>query len=248
MSRLAVLAYGVMCYLIFQITFIYMALFTVNLYVPTSLDGPLEGSMMIAILINLGLITLFGVQHSVMARPSFKARWTKIIPEAMERSTFVLATCLALAILLWQWRPMGGIIWDIQQPFVRGAMYALSVLGWVIVLASTFMINHFDLFGLRQVWLSFRGKPYTHLDFSTPGLYRVVRHPLYLGLLIAFWVAPTMSITHLVFAGGMTAYILVGILFEERNLVEYHGEDYENYREQVPKLIPVGIRKQASGE
>jgi protein-S-isoprenylcysteine O-methyltransferase Ste14 len=183
------------------------------------------------------LIAIFGLQHSVMARPGFKRWWTKLIPTPMERGAYMLATNLALALMFWQWRPMGGAIWEIHNPVGQAVAWSLFASGWMMVLYTTFLINHFDLFGLRQVWLYFRGRDYAPLPFVTPGPYRFVRHPLYIGWLLAFWATPTMTAAHLVFALGMTAYILIAIRFEERDLVEFHA-GYAEYRRRVPMFIP----------
>jgi protein-S-isoprenylcysteine O-methyltransferase Ste14 len=207
--------------------------------VPTSIDAAPAGPLWEALLVNTLLLAAFALQHSVMARPGFKRWWTRLVPTPAERSTYVMSTNLVLILLFWQWRPMGGVIWDVQDPVGRGLCHGLFAAGWAIVLGTTFLINHFDLFGLRQVWLYLCGKPYTPLAFKTPGPYKWVRHPLYVGWLIAFWATPTMTIAHLVFAVGMTIYILVAIRFEERDLVEYHGEGYTDYRRQVPMLIPL---------
>jgi protein-S-isoprenylcysteine O-methyltransferase Ste14 len=218
--------------------FLYAVGFIGGFLVPTQLDGPLQGSLSVAIAINLLLLSVFAVQHSLMARPGFKQWWMRFVPAPIERSTYVLFTNLALILLFWQWRPMGGLIWEIEQPVVRIMMWAVYGFGWLTVLATTCLINHFDLFGLRQVWLYFRGRPYTHLSFVTPGPYRLVRHPLYVGWLTVFWATPTMTWAHLLFALGTTAYILLAIQFEERDLVRYHGPRYESYRRSVPMLIP----------
>jgi protein-S-isoprenylcysteine O-methyltransferase Ste14 len=172
-----------------------------------------------------------------MARPEFKRWWTRFIPTPVERSTYVMATNLVLGLMFWQWRPMGGILWNFEQPLVRAAAWSLFAVGWLTVLVTTFLINHFDLFGLRQVWLYFRGRPYTHLPFATPGPYQIIRHPLYVGWLLAFWATPTMTMAHFVFAAAMTAYILLAIRYEERDLVSFHT-GYREYRRRVPMLIP----------
>jgi protein-S-isoprenylcysteine O-methyltransferase Ste14 len=237
-SRLFVLGYGIACYLVFLATFLFAVGFVGGFATPSRLDGPAQGPLAVALAVNAALLALFAVQHSVMARPWFKAGWTRIVPPPAERSTYVLLSSLALIALFWQWRPMGGEVWSVTDPIGRGLLYALFAFGWLLVLVSTFLINHFDLFGLRQVWLHFRGRPYTTLRFATPGPYRVVRHPLYVGWLFAFWMTPTMTLAHLVFAVATTAYILVAIQLEERDLVTYHGRDYEDYRRQVPMLIP----------
>lgn len=243
MKRVAVLAYGLVNYAIFLGTFLYLAGFTGNLLVPKSMDSAAIGQLWIALLVDTVLVLLFAVQHSVMARPTFKKRWTKYVPQPIERSTYVLFTNLVLILLFWQWRPMGGVIWDVQHPAGRAAFYALCAVGWLTVLVSTFLINHFDLFGLRQVWLYFQGKPYTHLGFVTPGPYKLIRHPLYIGWMTAFWATPTMSSAHLLFAIGMTAYMLIAIQLEERNLLEFHGEKYAAYRRRVPMLIPLPVNR-----
>jgi protein-S-isoprenylcysteine O-methyltransferase Ste14 len=236
-QRILVLLYGVLAYVLFLGVFIYTFGFVGNLGTPTALDGEPQGSLLTALLVNLGLLALFAVQHSVMARPAFKRWWTRVIPEPMERSTYVLFSSLSLALLFWQWRPMGGVVWDLQAPALRYLVHAVFVTGWLIVLVSTFLINHFDLFGLRQVWLHFRGQPRQPLAFKTPWLYRQVRHPLYVGWLIAFWATPTMTMAHLVFAAMTTAYILIAIVFEERDLVAAHPE-YAEYKRRVPMLLP----------
>lgn len=239
MKRILVFAYGVASYAICLGTFVYLAGFLGNLFVPRSIDAALVGPVWEALVVNALLLGVFGLQHSVMARPKFKQWWTRFVPEPAERSTYVMFSNLALILLFWQWRPMGGVIWDVQDPTSHGIVHGIYSLGWVIVLTTTFLINHFDLFGLRQVWLYLCGKPYTPLAFKTPGPYKVVRHPLYVGWLIAFWATPTMTIAHLVFAVGMTVYILVAIRFEERDLVEYHGAAYADYRRTVPMLLPL---------
>ena len=245
MSRIVAFVYGVVAYAIFFATFLYAAGFVGNLVVPKSLDSAPVGPIGTSLLINLGLLALFAVQHSVMARPGFKRMWTRIVPPAVERSTYVLASSLALIFLFWQWRPLGGVVWDIQNPMIRGLIHAEFAFGWLLVLVTTFLINHFDLFGLRQVWLHLRGRPYQPLRFTTPGPYRVVRHPLYVGWFFAFWATPTMTVTHLLFAVATTAYILIAIQLEERDLVAAHPE-YANYRRRVPMLIPFR-RRNASG-
>lgn len=237
-KRILVFAYGLICYVAFIGTFLYLAAFLGNLFAIGAMDSPASGSHGHALLIDTLLLGVFGMQHSIMARPRFKQWWTSLIPEPMERSTYVLFSNLALSLLFWQWQPMGGVIWHVQDPLGRAIFNGFLAIGFLIVLIVTFLINHFDLFGLRQVWLYLRGKPYTPLTFTTPGPYKVIRHPMYVGWLIAFWATPTMTIAHLIFAAGMTIYILVAIRFEERNLVEFHGEAYADYRRSVPMLIP----------
>ena len=244
-KRLLFFAFGVASYLIFLGTFLYAIAFVVGLPVPATLDGPLEGSILEALAINTVLLTVFAVQHSVMARKWFKERWTQIVPWTIERSTYVLFASLALILLFAQWRPMGGEIWTVDNPAARIVLWTLGAVGWATVLIVTFLINHFDLFGLRQVWLPLTGRPYTPVSFRTPLPYRFVRHPLYLGFLFAFWMTPTMTLAHLVFALVTTAYIVLAIQFEERDLVREHGESYERYRRQVPMLVP-GTRRLAT--
>ncbi len=237
MKRYSILIYGVICYAIFFGTFLYAAGFVGDIGVPKSIDSEPVSSLGFALLVNLGLLGLFAIQHSVMARPAFKRWWTRIVPQPAERSTYVLFSSLALIALFALWQPMGGVIWNVEDPAGRIALYSLFIWGWSLVLVSTFLINHFDLFGLRQVWLYFRDRKYTPLPFRTPGPYRWIRHPLYLGWLFAFWATPTMTVAHLVFALATTAYILIAIRFEERDLVDAHPE-YEAYRRQVPMLVP----------
>jgi protein-S-isoprenylcysteine O-methyltransferase Ste14 len=244
MNRVIAFVYGVVAYAIFFVTFLYAAGFVGNVVVPKSLDGAPVGPLGTSLLVDLGLLGLFAVQHSVMARPAFKRMWTRIVPEPVERSTYVLASSLALILLFWVWRPLGGVVWDVENPVGRALLHGGFVFGWLLVLVSTFLINHFDLFGLRQVWLHLRGRPYEPLPFRTPGPYRIVRHPLYVGWFFAFWSTPTMTVTHLLFAVMTTAYILVAIRFEERDLVAAHPE-YATYRERVPMLIPVRGRNAA---
>jgi protein-S-isoprenylcysteine O-methyltransferase Ste14 len=217
--------------------FLYTVGFIGGFLTPTSLDDPREGSLASALVIDLGLLALFAVQHSGMARPGFKRWLTRFIPGPAERSTYVLLSSAALFVLFWQWQPLGGVVWEVTGDTARAAVFALYAVGWVIVLGTTFLINHFDLFGLRQVWLAFRGVPYTPLRFATPLPYRMVRHPLYIGWLTVFWAAPTMTAAHLLFAIGTTAYILAAIRWEERDLVSAHPE-YAAYRRRVPMLLP----------
>lgn len=239
MKRVLVFAYGVANYVIFGGTFLYLAGFLGNLVVPRSIDAEPVGPLGEALVVNALLIAVFGLQHSVMARAWFKRWLTRFIPQPAERSTYMLFSDLALILLLWQWRPMGGVIWDVQHPTGQAILHALFAAGWLLILVASFLINHFDLFGLRQVWLYLRGKPYTALPFKTPGLYKVVRHPLYVGWLAAFWCTPTMTIAHLVFSLGMTLYILIAIRYEERDLAAHFGEVYVDYRRKVPMLVPV---------
>jgi len=238
MRRIIVFTYGVTCYLIFLSTFLYAIGFVGNVLVPKSLDSAPEITFGQALLVNVGLLGLFALQHSLMARPAFKQRWTKFVPPPVERSTYVLFSSLALLLLFWQWQPMGGIVWQVDDTMGRGILYSLFAFGWLLVLVSNFLINHFDLFGLRQVYLYLRGKEYTSLQFATPGPYKLVRHPLYVGWFFAFWATPTMTVAHLVFALLTTAYILIAIQLEERDLLAAHGKEYADYRRHVPMLIP----------
>ena len=237
-KRIVFFVYGVAAYLIFLATFLYAIAFVGGFGVPRTLDGPLETSLPVALAIDCLLLTVFAVQHSVMARRWFKEWWTQIIPWTIERSTYVLCASLALLLLFWQWRPIGMVIWTVESPAARALVWTLFAAGWATVLVVTFLINHFDLFGLRQVWLPLIGRPYTRVAFRTPLPYRFVRHPLYFGFLLAFWMAPTMTLAHLVFAIATTAYIVLAIQFEERDLVSEHGAAYENYRRRVAMLLP----------
>jgi methanethiol S-methyltransferase len=237
LNRVVVFAYGVFSYSVFFVTFLYAAGFVGNLIVPKSIDSPAMTPFWQAFLINLGLLALFAVQHSVMARPAFKRWWTQIVPQPAERSTYVLFSSLALITLFVFWQPMGGTVWNVTNPIGKIALYAAGVVGWLLVLFSTYLINHFDLFGLRQVWLHLRGREYTALVFKTPILYKFVRHPLYLGFILAFWATPTMTVAHLVFALMTTAYILVAIQLEERDLIAEHPQ-YAEYKRRVPMLVP----------
>ena len=238
MKRIAAFTYGVICYAIFFATFQYAVGFIGNFLVPKSIDSTPVGPLGQALLIDALLLGLFAVQHSVMARPVFKRWWTRFVPKPVERSTYVLFSSLALIVLFAFWQPIGGVIWNVTDPAGQVILYGLCALGWGAVLVATFLINHFDLFGLRQVWLYLRGKEYRPLSFVTPGPYRHVRHPIYVGFIIAFWATPTMTAAHLFFALLTTAYILIGIRLEERDLVTFHGERYREYSKQVPMLVP----------
>ena len=246
LKRLMFFAFGATSYLIFLGAFLYAIGFVGGFLVPSRLDGAIWTSLPEALAIDCGLLTIFAVQHSVMARPWFKARWTQVIPWAIERSTFVLLASLALLLLILQWRPIGIQIWAVDNSVARAILWALFAAGWAIVLTMTFLIDHFDLFGLRQVWLPLIGKPYTRVPFVTPLPYRIVRHPLYFGFLLAFWSTPTMTLAHLVFAGATTIYVIVAIQFEEHDLVYEHGSAYENYRRTVPMLLPGIGRRQTT--
>ena len=247
LNRVATFIYGVLCYAIFFATFLYAAGFIGNLVVPKSIDSGRSGPLGEALLVNAGLLALFALQHSLMARPWFKRAWTRVIPEQVERSTYVLLSSLALIVMFWQWRPMGGVVWNVEEQAFRIVLYALCAFGWFLVLLSTFLINHFDLFGLRQVYLFLLGKEYTALKFGTPGPYRHVRHPLYLGWLFAFWATPVMTVAHLLFAIATTLYILMAIQFEEKDLVDFHGDEYRRYQKSVPMILPLRVGKAMAG-
>lgn len=240
LKRLLFFGYGFACYMIFLGTFLYAIAFVGGFVVERRLDGPLEPPLARAIAINCVLLAVFALQHSIMARSWFKERWTQIVPWTIERSTFVLCASLALILLFWQWRPIGIQIWSIESTAVRVTLWTLFAAGWMTVLIMTFFINHFDLFGLRQVWLPLMGKPYTKVAFRTPLPYRLVRHPLYFGFLLAFWMTPNMTLAHLLFAFATTAYIVLAIQFEERDLIREHGPAYEEYRRSTPMLLPLG--------
>jgi protein-S-isoprenylcysteine O-methyltransferase Ste14 len=235
--------YGTASYAVFFATFLYAIGFVGNFAVPKSMDTPAEGAWQTALLIDLGLLALFALQHSIMARPGFKRVLTRFISPVIERSTYVLASSLALLVLFWQWRPLGGIVWNVENDIGVALLYAGFAFGWTLVLVTTFVINHFDLFGLRQVWRNLLGQPQQGLKFVMHVLYRIVRHPLYVGWFFAFWCTPTMTVTHLLFAVMTTAYILIAIQLEERDLMREHPE-YAAYRGKVPMLIP-GLHRKA---
>lgn len=239
--RVAALVYGAFAYLVFFGVFVYQIGFVGNLGTPTALDGEPHSSLGFALAVDLLLILAFGLQHSVMARPGFKRAWTRLVPEPVERSTYVLVSALVLAAVLAFWQPIAGTVWELQASWARALAWTLFASGWVLVFVSTHLIDHWDLFGLRQVWLYFRGRDYTPPRFASPWLYRQIRHPLYAGFLMAFWATPHMTAGHLLFALGMTAYVLVAIQLEERDLLAEHGESYARFRAQVPMLIP-GLR------
>jgi protein-S-isoprenylcysteine O-methyltransferase Ste14 len=238
MGRLVAFLYGVLCYAFFFITFLYAIGFVENLVVPRTIDVGPQAPVTEALIVNLILMSLFAIQHSVMARPQFKQWWTQFVPKPVERSTYVLFSTAALALLCWQWRPIGSIVWHVENPMAAHLLIGLSLFGFVLVLTSTFLINHFELFGLHQVVSNLTARPMPPIRFRTPLLYKFVRHPLYLGFIIAFWSTPAMTAGRLLFAAVTTAYIFVGILLEERDLVDVFGDDYRRYRERVAMIVP----------
>lgn len=239
MPGIASVFYGVAVYGFFLATFLYAIAFVGNLPVPRTIDRGPSASLAEALVIDVLLLGLFAVQHSVMARPAFKRWWTRFVPQPVERTTYVLFASLALALLYWQWRPIPEILWSVANPLGAAILQAVFWLGWALVLFSTFLINHFELFGLRQVYARLRGRTVPAPVFKAPMLYRNVRHPIYLGFLLAFWATPTMTMGHLLFAVATTGYIMIGIYLEERDLVDLFGDQYRRYREQVSMIIPL---------
>jgi methanethiol S-methyltransferase len=238
MNRYLTICYGAACYVAFLAAFLYAIGFVGNIVVPRTIDHGVEATIGEAVVVNVLLLGLFAAQHSVMARPAFKRWWTRLVPKTIERSTYVLLSSLVLFLLFWQWRTMPAVIWDVAWTPGRIGLWVLFAAGWATVLVSTFMISHFDLFGLRQVYLAWRGKPYSELAFRTSLLYRVVRHPLMLGFIVAFWATPTMTAGHLLFAVATTAYILIAIQLEEHDLTAALGDRYRDYHNRVPMLVP----------
>ncbi len=247
LKRSFALIYGAACYALFVVTFLYAVGFVGDFIVPRSIDSTPLGDFWSSLGIDFALLALFAVQHSGMARKGFKRWLTRFVAEPIERSTYVLASSAALIVLFAFWQPLGGVLWSVEDPLAVGLLRGLCAAGWLTVLAATFLINHFDLFGLRQVWLYARSKPYRPLEFRTPGLYRLIRHPLYFGFIVAFWATPTMTVAHLVFALATTIYILIAIQLEERDLVANLGEAYRAYRRQVPMIVPFTGDRDAPG-
>ncbi len=238
MARIFALLYGLAAYFVFFGTFLYAVGFVGGMVVPKTIDTGPTASLPEALIVDLLLLSIFAIQHSVMARPQFKRWWTKFVPATIERSTYVLLASLALVLLFWQWRPITAVIWQIDNPQIAMALVALSFAGWLIVLTSTFLINHFELFGVHQVANNLMDRPMAPPRFRTPMLYKFVRHPIYLGFIIAFWATPTMTAGHFLFAAVTTTYIFVGIMLEERDLIDLFGDDYRRYRERVAMLVP----------
>lgn len=239
MSKTFYMVFAVAAYFIFFATFLYLIAFVGNLFVPLTIDeGGAQTSVAVAIAVNVTLIALFGIQHSVMARKEFKAAWTKVVPKPIERAIYVLTASAMLCILYYFWQPIAGDVWRVENTYLAAGLWALFALGWVIVLASTFLINHFELFGLQQVWRNMRGQHEAPFKFRTPLFYRLVRHPLYSGFLLAFWATPHMTWGHMLFSIGMSIYILIAISYEEKDLVGYFGQQYEQYQRDVGTLVP----------
>jgi protein-S-isoprenylcysteine O-methyltransferase Ste14 len=250
MTRIVFLVFGVICHLLFLAVYAWMAAFFAGIsLLPNSIDAPQRASLGWALAINAGLVLAFALQHSVMARPGFKRLWTRLVPQPIERSTYVLLSCVVLAALMILWQPINVVVWDLPAGPATWAAWTLFAIGWLMVPLVSLMINHFDLFGTRQVWLHWRGEEYTALPFRTPHLYGRMRHPLYVGWAIAFWATPTMTAGHLLLAVLLTGYMLVAVVLEERDLVAHFGETYENYRRRMPMFIPrFGKRANDSGE
>ena len=238
MRRWLFFTYGVTCHLLFLVTFAALAGFVGGFGLPKTVDTPASGTLATAVTVNLALLAIFAAQHSIMARPAFKRVWTRWVPQPIERSTYVLASCLVTGLLIWQWRGIDAIVWEVQQPVGRAAIWALFVAGWLLVPLVSLLIHHFDLFGTRQVWLHLKGEEYSSLPFRTPLFYRFVRHPLYIAWAMAFWAIPTMTASHLLFAATMTVYMGLAAIVEERDLINHFGRVYTEYRQQVGMFVP----------
>lgn len=238
MKRFLIFLYGIICYVMFLCTFLYAVFFLAGILVPKTIDSGTTAAFGYSLIIDLILLSIFAVQHTTMARPAFKRRWTRIIPKHMERSTYVLFTNLVLILLFWQWRPIPNVVWNVTSQWGQIILWALFVMGWFIVLTSTFLISHTHLFGLQQVSEAVKGKPVSAPKFMSPGYYKYIRHPLMLGFLISFWAFPKMSLGHLIFSAAASGYILVALRFEEHDLIEYFGQKYIDYKRRVPMLIP----------
>lgn len=245
-QRIAAALYGILCYLVFFATFLYAIAFVGNIRVPRSVDAGPSATTTEAFVVDALLLTLFAVQHSVMARQWFKRAWTRLVPQVIERSTYVLFASLALILLYWQWRPLTGTLWSVESRALVAALWIAFGVGWSVVLVSTFLISHFDLFGLRQVYAYIAGKSYPPPKFTTPLFYKMVRHPIYFGFTVAFWSTPHMTVGHLFFAFMCTAYMVVAIQFEERDLLRIHGTSYQTYRQSVSMLIPMPPKESAT--
>ncbi len=248
MKRIVFFVYGVICYLVFFVTFLYAVGFVGNIVVPKSIDNGYQGGTSAVLIVNLLLLSLFAVQHSVMARQGFKRWWTKIVPKPIERSTYVLFSSIALIVLFYFWRPMPDVIWNTGSTLLTPILTALYFFGWFVVLTGTYLINHFSLFGLQQVYLNLKNQKLQNPKFVTPFYYKFVRHPLMLGFIIAFWAAPVMTVGHLLFAIATTGYILVAIQLEEKDLVSFHGEEYKRYQREVSQIIPMPPKKHGLAE
>lgn len=243
MKRWLFFAYGLGGYAAFLATYAYLCGFTGNLIVPKAIDAPAaSGPVVAAVGVDLFLLLAFGLQHSVMARPAFKGVWTQIVPQPIERATYVVASCVALVALVWFWRPIDAVVWDVQHPIGRGMLWALFAAGWLLVPVVSLMISHFDLFGVRQVWLHLQGKEGAPLPFRTPMLYAHIRHPLYVGWALAFWATPTMTVGHALYAAVLTGYMALAALIEERDLIAHFGQQYVDYMRRVPRYVP-GLRR-----
>ncbi len=238
MGRFIAFLYGLLAYAVFFVTFLYAMGFVADMIVPKTIDSGPAGSPVMALAIDLALMSVFALQHSIMARPAFKRWWTRLVPKSVERTTYVLAASLALVLLFWQWRPLPDVVWRVASPKAALALFSVSMTGYAIVLTSTFLINHFELFGLQQVASNLVRRPMPEPEFRTPLYYRFVRHPLYLGFVIAFWATPVMTVGHLLFAAVTTLYMLVAILFEENDLIGVFGDEYRRYRARVPMILP----------